>query len=57
MREILFESDGIIVYAENGTIYESDSNEVFEFEDTPENRAEAVADAERTVAEWAGCNG
>lgn len=51
--QILFEAPGIMVYVdEDGTLIEADDRNVFEYEDTPENRAEAVADAQRTVAEW-----
>ena len=56
MTEILFggiEECGIEVgIDENGMLYEADANEVYRTEDTPENRAEFIADAERTIAEW-----
>ena len=56
MTEILFgglEEYGIEVgINEDGRLYEADANDVYYAENTPENRAEFIADAERTIAEW-----
>ena len=56
MTEILFggiEEYGIEVgIDENGMLYEADVNEAYYEDDTPENRAEFIEDAKRTIAEW-----
>lgn len=55
-KKILFgglEEYGIEVgINEDGRLYEADANDVYYAENTPENRAEFIADAERTIAEW-----
>lgn len=43
---------GIEVFIENGMVVEVDEQNRFESTDTPKNRAEAIEDAKRTVAEW-----
>ena len=56
MTEILF--GGLYQYGievgvnEDGRLYEADANDVYYTDDTPENRAEFIEDAERTVSEW-----
>ena len=56
MTEILFgglEEYGIEVgINEDGRLYEADANDVYYTDDTPENRAGFIEDAERTIAEW-----
>lgn len=46
------ESDGIQAYVENGTIYECDDSNVFEFPDTAENRENVIADIFETIERW-----
>ena len=37
---------------ENGMLYEADNANVYEAEDTPENRRNFIKDAKRTLKEW-----
>lgn len=56
MSNILFgdyDELGIVVYAEDGKLVEADgSGLVYEVEDTPENRADLIHDAKKTLVGW-----
>ena len=43
---------GVEVYIENGMVIEIDEQNRFESTDSPKNRAEAIENAKRTMAEW-----
>ena len=48
-----FDRDGLEVgINEDGKLYVADARNIEYADDTPENRAEFIADAERTIAEW-----
>ena len=48
-----FERDGLEVgINENGKLYVADARNIEYADDTPENRAEFIEDAKKTIAEW-----
>ena len=48
-----FDRDGLEVgIGEDGRLYVADARNIEYADDTPENRAEFIEDAKRTIAEW-----